>query len=147
MPSLTSEPDRAALNSEQIVRKSAWYVNPYLHIGLNVIFCSIAQILFKVGSDATPGGSLLGFASFGSLAVCLGIGCMIAGLFTWLQALRFVPLIIAYSLAAAQQVLIPLGCWFFLGEQISLVRWVGILVVTFGIVIIARPLARLEERL
>jgi drug/metabolite transporter (DMT)-like permease len=147
MPSLTSEPDSAALNSEQIVRRIAWYLNPYLHIGLNVVFCSIAQILFKIGSDATPGGSLLGIASFGSLAVCLGIGCMIVGLLAWLQALRFVPLIVAYSLAAAQQVLIPLGCWFFLGEQISLVRWAGILVVTLGIIIIARPLARLEERL
>jgi drug/metabolite transporter (DMT)-like permease len=147
MPSRTSEPDRAALNSEQIVRKITWCLNPYLHIGLNVVLCAIAQILFKVGSDATPGGSLLGFASFGSLAVCLGIGSMILGLFAWLHALRFVPLIIAYSLAAAQQVLIPLGCWFFLGEQISLVRWAGILVVTLGIVIIARPLARLEERL
>jgi drug/metabolite transporter (DMT)-like permease len=147
MPSLTSEQGSAALNSEQIVRKPAWYLNPYLHIGLNVVFCAVAQILFKIGSDATPGGSLLGFSSFGSVAVCLGIGCMVAGLFTWLQALRFVPLIIAYSLAAAQQVLIPLGCWFFLGEQISLERWAGILVVTLGIVIIARPLARLEERL
>lgn len=147
MSSVTSEPDTTALNSEQIVRKTAWYLNPYLHIGLNVILCSVAQILFKVGSDNTPGGSLLGVSSFGSVAVCLGIGCMIAGLVAWLQALRFVPLIIAFSLAAGQQVLIPIGCWFFLGEQISLVRWTGILVVTLGIVIIARPLARLEERL
>lgn len=147
MPSLTSERDRVELKSEQSVPKMAWYLNPYLHIGLNVILTAIANILFKVGSDHTPGGSLLGLASFGSVAVCVGIGCMIASLFAWLHALRFVPLIIAYSLAAATQVIIPLGCWFFLGEQISLVRWAGIFVVTMGIVIIARPLARLEERL
>ena len=147
MASLTSEPGSTALNTEQIVRKTAWYLHPFLHIGLNVVLCSVAQILFKIGSDHTPGGSLLGVSSFGSVAVCLGIGCMIAGLFAWLHALRSVPLIIAFSLTSVTQVIIPLGCWFFLGEQISLIRWAGILVVTLGVVIIARPLARLEERL
>jgi drug/metabolite transporter (DMT)-like permease len=90
---------------------------------------------------------LLGVSSLGSPAVWLGIGCMIASLFVWLHALRFVPLIIAFSLAAATQVVVPLGSWFFLGEQISLVRWAGIFIVTLGIMIIARPLARLEERI
>jgi len=146
MPSLTSDPERLGLKSEQSVPKMAWYLNPYLHIGFNVVLCSIANILFKVGSDDTSGGSFLGISSF-TPAVWLGIGCMIVSLFAWLHALRFVPLIIAFSLAAATQVIIPLLCWFFLGEQISLVRWAGIFVVTLGIIIIARPLARLEERL
>jgi drug/metabolite transporter (DMT)-like permease len=147
MPSLTSEPDHAGLKSEQNIPKMPWYLNPYLHIGFTVILSAAAQILFKAGSDNTPGGSLLGVSSLASSAVWLGIGCMIASLFVWLHALRFVPLIIAFSLAAATQVVVPLGSWFFLGEQISLVRWAGILIVTLGIMIIARPLARLEERL
>ena len=147
MPSLTSEPVRADLKSEQKVPKMAWYLNPYLHIGFTVILSAAAQILFKAGSDNTPGGTLLGVSSLGSGTVWLGIVCMIASLFVWLHALRFVPLIIAFSLAAATQVLVALGSWCFLGEQISLVRWAGIFVVTLGIMIIARPLARLEERL
>jgi drug/metabolite transporter (DMT)-like permease len=147
MRSLTSESDRVPLKSEQSVPKMAWYLNPYLHIGLNVILTAVANILFKAGSDSTPGGSLLGVSSFGSPAVWVGIGCMICALFVWLHALRFVPLIIAFSLAAATQIVIPLGSWLFLGEQISLVRWAGIVIVTLGIMIIAQPLARLEERL
>ena len=147
MRSLTSDPDRLNLKSEQSVPKMVWYLNPYLHIGLNVILTAVANILFKAGSDNTPGGSLLGVSSFGSPAVWLGIGCMICALFVWLHALRFVPLIIAFSLAAATQIVIPLGSWLFLGEQISLVRWAGIVIVTLGIMIIAQPLARLEERL
>ena len=147
MPSLTTEPDRVDLKSEQKVPKMAWYLNPYLHIGFTVILSAAAQILFKAGSDNTPGGTLLGVSSLGSPIVWLGIGCMIASLFVWLHALRFVPLIVAFSLTAATQVVVPLGSWLFLGEQISLVRWAGILVVTFGVMIIARPLARLEERL
>ena len=147
MPSLTSEPGHAGLKPEQNVPKMAWYLNPYLHIGFTVILSAAAQILFKSGSDNTPGGTLLGLSSLASPAVWLGIGCMIASLFFWLHALRFVPLIIAFSLAAATQVVVPLGSWLFLGEQISIVRWAGILIVTLGIMIIARPLARLEERL
>jgi len=147
MPSLTSEPGHAGLKPEQNVPKMAWYLNPYLHIGFTVILSAAAQILFKAGSDNTPDGTLLGVSSLASPAVWLGIGCMIASLFFWLHALRFVPLIIAFSLAAATQVVVPLGSWLFLGEQISIVRWAGILIVTLGIMIIARPLARLEERL
>jgi len=147
MPSLTSETDHVDLKSEQKVPELAWYLNPYLHIVLTVMLSAAAQILFKAGSDTAPGGTLLGFSSLGSPAVWLGIGCMIASLFVWLHALRFVPLIIAFSLAAATQVVVAIGSWFFLGEQISLVRWAGILIVTFGITIIARPLARLDERL
>ena len=147
MPSLTSEPDHIDLKSEQKIPELAWYLNPYLHIGLTVMLSAAAQILFKAGSDNAPGGTLLGVSSFGSPAVWLGIGCMIASLFVWLHALRFVPLIIAFSLAAATQVVVAIGSWFFLGEQISFVLWAGIVIVTFGITIIARPLARLDERL
>jgi len=125
----------------------AWYLNPYLHIGLNVILAAVANILFKAGSDNTPGGTILGVSSFGSPAIGLGVICMIGALFVWLHALKYVPLIIAFSLAAATQIVIPLGSWLFLGEQISILRWAGILVVTLGIMIIAQPLARLEERL
>jgi drug/metabolite transporter (DMT)-like permease len=147
MPSLTSDPDRLNAKSGQSLPKMAWYAHPYLHIGLNVILTAIANILFKAGSDNTPGGTILGVSSFGSPAIGLGIICMIGALFVWLHALKYVPLIIAFSLAAATQIVIPLGSWLFLGEQISLVRWAGIVIVTLGIMIIARPLARLEERL
>jgi drug/metabolite transporter (DMT)-like permease len=147
MPSLTSDSDRLNLKSEPSVPKMAWYLNPYLHIGLTVILSAAAQILFKAGSDNTPGGALLVVSSFGSAAFLLGIGCMIASLIVWLYALRFVPLIIAFSLTAATQVVVALGSGIFLGEEISLVRWAGIFIVTLGIMIIARPLARLEERL
>lgn len=158
MPSLTSEPGsirRRSAKARQVdfksepitAKKNPWYLNAYLHIGLNVVLQSVAQILFKIGSDNTPGGSLLGVASLKSLVVWIGIACMVGSLLAWLHALRSVPLIIASNLAAATQVVIPLGCWLFLGEQISLVRCAGILVVTVGIMIIARPLAKLEERL
>jgi multidrug transporter EmrE-like cation transporter len=148
MPSLLSEPDRLTLKAEPIpAKKNPWYLNAYLHVGLTVMLSAIAQLLFKVGSDQTPGGSLLGFASLKSDVVWLGIGCMIGSLLAWLQALRSLPLIIAFNLAAATQVVVPLGSWLFLGEEISILRWIGVFVVTLGVIVIAKPLAKLEERL
>jgi drug/metabolite transporter (DMT)-like permease len=148
MPSLLSEPDRLILKPESIpAKKSPWYLNPYLHVGLTVVLSALAQLLFMVGSDHTPDGSLLGFASLKSGVIWLGISCMIGSLVAWLQALRSLPLIIAFNLAAATQVVVPLGSWLFLGEEISILRWIGVLVVTLGVIIIAKPLAKLEERL
>jgi drug/metabolite transporter (DMT)-like permease len=148
MPSLLTEPDRLVLKPEPIpAKKNPWYLNAYLHVGLTVMLSAIAQLLFKVGSDQTPGGSLLGFASLKSDVVWLGIGCMIGSLLAWLQALRSLPLIIAFNLAAATQVVVPLGSWLFLGEEISILRWIGVFVVTLGVIVIAKPLAKLEERL
>jgi drug/metabolite transporter (DMT)-like permease len=148
MPSLTSEPDRLTLKLEPVpAKKNPWYRNPYLHVGFTIVLSATAQILFKVGSDHTPGGSLLGFASLKSGVIWLGIGCMIGSLLAWLQALRSLPLIIAFNLTAATQVVVPLGSWLFLGEEVSILRWIGVLVVTVGVMIIAKPLAKLEERL
>jgi drug/metabolite transporter (DMT)-like permease len=77
----------------------------------------------------------------------LGIAAMVVGLVSWLYALKSVPLTIAFTLAASTQVIVPLGCWIFLGEQISLLRWGGIFLVTLGILMVAQPLAKVEERL
>jgi undecaprenyl phosphate-alpha-L-ara4N flippase subunit ArnF len=44
-------------------------------------------------------------------------------------------------------ILIPLSSWIFLGELIRPLRWCGIALVLLGLAIIAKPAARLEEKL
>jgi drug/metabolite transporter (DMT)-like permease len=44
-------------------------------------------------------------------------------------------------------ILVPLSCWIFLGEFISSRRWVGIGLVVIGLALVAKPIARIEERL
>ena len=39
----------------------------------------------------------------------------------------------------------PLGCWFWLGEDISAKRCIGILLVVAGVVVSAKPAAAVEE--
>ena len=72
---------------------------------------------------------------------------MILSLVSWLYVLRLVPLSIAFPLSNVVHVLVPLSCWIFLGEQISTQRWCGIALVLLGLIVVAKPFARIEERL
>jgi drug/metabolite transporter (DMT)-like permease len=108
---------------------------------------SASQILFKVATAATSSDEGISPRLFTSWALWAGIVATLISLVTWLNALRSVPLILAFNLSAATYVVVPLGCWTFLGEGIPPVRWVGIACVTLGVMIMARPLSRMEERL
>jgi hypothetical protein len=72
---------------------------------------------------------------------------ILGSLFSWLRALKTVPLVVAFNLAATNHVLVAIGSWTFLGERISLQRWLGILLVALGAVFVARPLARMNKEL
>jgi len=72
---------------------------------------------------------------------------VIASFISWLYVLRFIPLTIAYPLSNLVHVLIPLSSWFFLDEIISTQRWCGIALVLIGVLIVAKPVARMEEKL
>jgi multidrug transporter EmrE-like cation transporter len=130
-----------------------WYWRPYLHLTLSILFSAAAQPLLKVGVDQVhlaaanaPGWQKpLFWLSNGW--VWLGIGSIIASLVGWLQALKTVPLNIAFNLAGFTHVLVPLSSLALLGEHISPLRWAGILLVGAGVVITAKEAVRLEEKL
>jgi uncharacterized membrane protein len=123
-----------------------WYLNAYLHIALSVVLTSVGQTLFKIGTDQIARPSIIGVTSLASPWVWLEM-ILAVGLFSWLHALRTVPIVIAFNLSAGTQVLVPLFSWMFLGEHVSWLRWGGIILVTCGILIVAGPLARMEEKL
>jgi hypothetical protein len=58
-----------------------------------------------------------------------------------------VPHTIAFPLSRIVDILVPLGCWIFLGEFISALRWWGIALVIIGLALVAKPVAQIEERL
>ena len=119
--------------------------NPYFTIGISVVLDAAAQVLLKIGADhsITPGS--FGLAGLHSGWVWLGIIALVSSLASWLYSLRFVALNIAANLTAGVHVLVPLACWFFLGEKINLVRWAGIALVIAGVFMVARPLMKVEQ--
>ncbi|MGA8657811.1 MAG: hypothetical protein WB586_16825 [Chthoniobacterales bacterium] len=125
--------------------RGPWFLNAFLQLGISVALAALAQVFLKLGSSQGSTGFLFNVAALRSPWVWLGIVSILASLASWLYALRFVPLLIAFNLAAATHVVVPLACLIFLGEQVPLVRWVGILSVTLGVVVIAQPVSRIEE--
>jgi undecaprenyl phosphate-alpha-L-ara4N flippase subunit ArnE len=128
--------------------RGPWWKAPYLHLALSILLSAAAQLLNKRGADeSVTGGAVFGFQGLGSPWVWGGIVCMILSLLSWLHALRTAPLHIAFNLTGAIHVIVPLSSWLLLGEAINGMRWLGIALICAGVVITARQVGEVEERL
>ena len=125
--------------------------NPWFQFVLNIFFVVVYELLLKAGASATadPGKSWswIGITALASPLTWLAICVIIVDLIIWLYILCYIPLSIAFPLSRAVDVLVPISCWIILKEAISPLRWCGIALVIIGLVIVAKPAARLEERL
>jgi multidrug transporter EmrE-like cation transporter len=110
------------------------------------VLFALSQLFLKQGVGGKAEGAF-DFATLASPWVWAGILSEIGSLVLWLGALRTVPLSVAYNLNGATHALIPLGCWAWLGESISPVRWLGIGLVLAGVSLSARSAAAVEEKL
>jgi drug/metabolite transporter (DMT)-like permease len=125
--------------------------NPWLHLVISVGCVTIYELLLKRGAaeTANPGSSWswTGLSGLGSIYVWIAIGFVILSLITWLHVLRYLPLSIAFPFSQAVHVLVPVGSWLILGENITTLRWIGIALVSLGLAVVAKPVARLEDEL
>jgi drug/metabolite transporter (DMT)-like permease len=132
--------------------KPTGFANPWLQLALSVLFVTIYELLLKMGATetahiASAKWAWTGLSGLASLYVWLGIPLIILSLLTWLHVLRYIPLSIAFPISQVVHVLVPLCSWVFLGEWISSLRWGGIALVSLGLALVAKPVARLEDRL
>lgn len=134
------------VKGDQGSRKSRFF-HPYLQLLISIILAAASQIFLKIGVDTQFVSPWYTVSNFFSFWIWLGIFSTIGSLFSWLYALKSVPLIVAYNLAAMNHIMVALGSWLFLGEAISYQRWIGILLVALGVLFVARPAARAEEKL
>ena len=128
-----------------------WFANPWVQLTVCVLLSTVAEIFFKLGAKATANPdnawSWTGLSGLRSSWVWWGILASVITLFNWLATIRKLPLTIAFPVANVVHILIPLSCWIFLGEAILARRWLGIALVLIGLLIVAKPAAKLEERL
>jgi drug/metabolite transporter (DMT)-like permease len=75
---------------------------------------------------------------FTSPWVLLGLGLYGLGALAWIMVLRRMDLSHAYPFLALNFILIALVSRFVLGEEVPLLRWVGIAVIAGGILLVAR---------
>jgi len=89
-----------------------------------------------IGSDSPPLQTLMQVCT--TPLIIVGLGLYVLGAAVWLIVLSRLDLSYAYPLLALNFVLIPLASWILLGEKVSLVRWLGILVICLGLSIVLR---------
>ncbi len=125
--------------------------NPYFNIFLCALFATTAEVFLKVGARETAHlPSMipwLGISGLTSKWIWFSIVCTLLSLGAWMQAISILPLSVAFTLSNVVHVLIPLSCWAFLGEAINPTRWVGIALVVTGLLLIAKPFAKLDAQL
>jgi EamA-like transporter family. len=125
--------------------------NPWLQLALSVLCVLVSEFLLKRGAtdtaDLESTWSWTGINGLASPLVWWAILLIIASFISWLYVLRYIPLTIAFPFSRVVDILVPLGCWVFLGEFISARRWIGIGLVVVGLALVAKPIARIEERL
>jgi drug/metabolite transporter (DMT)-like permease len=103
-------------------------------------FESAGQIATKVGGDQL---GQMDFSLQWLLAVAtnpgvwLAIACYIGAFFVWMLILRRSSLSLAFPLSSLVFVGVLLGSWLGLGEQISVLHWVGVAVIMGGIALLA----------
>ena len=125
--------------------------SPWLHLAVSVACVTIYELLLKRGAveTANPNSAWAwtGLSGLGSIYVWIAIVFVIISLITWLYVLRYLPLSLAFPISQAVHVLVPVGSWLILGENIITLRWMGIALVSLGLAIVAKPVASIEEEL
>jgi drug/metabolite transporter (DMT)-like permease len=127
----------------------AWFLNPYVQLGIGALLVTVSELLMRKGASERGEGAVgwLGIGALASAWTWAGIVTYVLSFLSWIYVLRFVPLGIAYALINVAHVLIPLGAWLFLHEQLSARRWAGIGLVVCGILLVLRPAVKAEEKL
>jgi len=98
-----------------------------------IAFTVVANLLLKAGASAAASSNASFLASFMNWRIIAGLACFgVAGLL-YAVVLRWLPLNVAQSFAAAQFVAVILASLLFLGERITLVQSAGIFLITLGI--------------
>jgi drug/metabolite transporter (DMT)-like permease len=113
-------------------------------ISTSMILGAVGQIFIKKGLNALGG---LDFSSgivttylkiFLSPLVIIGICIYFVGVFFWLYGLSKVELSFAFPFVSVSYVLVFLLSWFFLGESIPVLRWIGLVTICCGVLLVGR---------
>ena len=111
------------------------------------ITCDVAgQVCFKLGADQLPDTAASGPRAF--LASLITGRWLLAGIatftfetFIWLRILAEVPLSIAFPIASLNFIGVTLASRLLFKEQIGPIQWLGCLLVTAGVAILATATA------
>lgn len=101
---------------------------------LCTVMVSIAQICLKLGSAAFA----FSFDLIYNIPFLIGAGLYALGSIVFFYAFRLGELSVVYPIMALGYVIVSILSVFFLNEILTVQSWIGIIVITFGVIIIGR---------
>ncbi len=107
----------------------------YLLVIINVFIISGGQVFFKKSADYINSNADIRFP-FSYLLnpwFYVAIFLYIVSTFVWTQALRKLPLSVAYPVVSLSYALTLLGAYLFIGEKINYLDMVGVALIMLGI--------------
>src|SRR5687767_13741501 len=113
----------------------------YLKLGACAVLLAAGELLLKIGATAQPDSPMTHWVTW------VGIVFYVLNFVAWLEALKTIPVGIAFAVQSVVQLMVPVAAWLFLHEHISSGRALGILLVFAGVLLAAAPSAVAEERL
>lgn len=122
-------------------------LSAFLLVLTGVLLNAAAQVLLKAGVDRLGGVINLQFGALVRAGMALslnpfilaGLACYVVSVGVWLLALSRTPVSIAYPMLSIGYVVAALFAWLYLGEHLSLSRWLGIGVIILGVFLVGRP--------
>ncbi len=128
---------------EMTIRPEGWLhgrLGTVVLWALLILTESAGQLFTKVAGDQI-GQMDFSWQWLAAVAVNPGIlaaiACYIGAFFVWMLILRRSSLSLAFPLSSLVFVVVLLGSWLGLGEHISLLHWVGVVVIIGGIALLA----------
>ena len=93
-----------------------------LQLFISIALTAAGQVFLKIGVDSRFGVPSNTLPNLFSAWILAGVLAMLVSLLSWLYALKSVPLVIAFNLAATNHIMVAIASRIFLGEQISIRR-------------------------
>lgn len=115
----------------------------YIILGISILLAVVGQLLMKKGMflfGTFPVSQLLYkiIPMFLNPYVFFGLACFGISAIFWLVVLSRLELSLVYPMVSVAYILVALASWFFFKENVTLVRWLGILVIVLGVFLISR---------
>ena len=115
----------------------------YLILSISILLAVIGQLLMKKGMlefGTFPVSQLLFkiIPMFMNPYVFLGFACFGISSIFWLVVLSRLPLSLVYPMVSVAYILVAFASMIFFKEQVSVVRWLGISIIVFGVFLISR---------
>ncbi|MBF0571408.1 MAG: EamA family transporter [Candidatus Omnitrophica bacterium] len=130
---------------EKITKINQLPVKIFLLIIANDLLDTLAQLLMKKGlglcdlsSVASYFQHLFNFSNPHIFLFWIGLGIYLSNFFLWMKVLSNTDLSVALPLASSSYILIPFAAVFFLHEFVKPIRWLGLVLIVFGIYFISK---------